>query len=151
MKAFIPVAIAGTVLAAVIGPRGPLGGFWAPPPTAPHAHGAQLAGFIGENMVENAAFGVGLAVLLLGRPWIAARAGVPTAAWLATVWLLASWMPHAALHQHFGMRLDALLPIEWVFHVGAIIAVALLLYGFSGARAPRSGELRAGTLSNTST
>jgi hypothetical protein len=72
---------------------------------------------------------VGLAILLLGRRWFAAHAARParaTTAWLATVWLFASWMPHAALHMHIGMQLTALLPVEWVFHSGAIVAMGAL-------------------------
>jgi hypothetical protein len=61
-----------------------------------------------------------------------------TAAWLATVWLFASWMPHAALHLHIGLRPAALLPVEWVFHGGAILAVGVLLIALSG---PRTGAL----------
>jgi hypothetical protein len=137
VKRFVAVAAAGTVVAVLVGPRGPLGGFWAPSPSAPHVHGALLAGFVSENMVENIAFGLGLAVLLLGRPWFAARAastaGAVTA-WLASVWLLASWMPHAALHLHIGMRPGALLPVEWAFHGGAIVAIGALLWALSGRR-----------------
>ena len=129
MRRFALVALAGTALAVLIGPRGPLGGFWSPSPAAPHVHGTLLVGFLAENMVENLAFGTGLAILLLGRPWFLARvpAGRATAAWLASVWLLASWMPHAALHLHIGTEPTSLLPIEWIFHAGAITAIAVLL------------------------
>jgi hypothetical protein len=132
--AVVVVTVAGAALAALVGPRGPLGGFWPPAAAAPHAHGALLAGFVGENMVENLAFGLGLAVLLLGRPWFVARTASgarATTAWLAAVWLLASWMPHAALHLHIGMRPGPLLPVEWVFHGGAILATGALLWALS--------------------
>jgi hypothetical protein len=127
----VVVAIAGTLLAALIGPRGPLGGFWAPAPEIPQPHGALLAGFVGENLVENVAFGIGLAVLVVGRRWFAERTtgrSRATAAWLAAVWLLASWMPHAALHQHIGLWPPGLLAVEWVFHGGAIVAIVVLLW-----------------------
>jgi len=130
MKRFVLIVVAGTAFAVLVGPRGPLGGFWAPAPTVPHVHGAVLVAFIAENMVENLAFGVGLAILVRGRQWFAARTTSParaTTAWLATVWLFASWMPHAALHLHIGIRPTALLPVEWVFHGGAIAAMAALL------------------------
>jgi hypothetical protein len=140
MKRFIAVTVGGTVLAALTGPRGPLGGFWAPAQGAPHVHGGLLVGFIAENMVENVAFGLGLAVLVLGRGWFLVRIASPgraTAAWLSAVWLLASWMPHAALHLHIGMRPAALLPVEWIFHGGAIAAIATLLWAvWAPARAP---------------
>jgi hypothetical protein len=87
-----------------------------------------------ENMVENIAFGPGLAILVFGRPWFAARtasAAKAATAWLAAVWLFASWMPHAALHLHVGMQPRALLPIEWVFHAGAIVAIGALLWALS--------------------
>jgi hypothetical protein len=134
MKRFIAITIAGAALAALAGPRGPFGGFWAPAPTAPHIHGLLLAGFVTENMVENLAFGLGLAILLLGRRWYTApipSTAKATTGWLATVWLFASWMPHAALHLHVGMQPATLLPIEWVFHAGTIAAIATLLWALS--------------------
>lgn len=71
----------GAVLAAGVGPRGPLGGFWRPAAEIPQPGGPVLAGLIGENLLECLAFGAGLAVL-------------------ATAWLLASWFPYGALHLH---------------------------------------------------
>jgi hypothetical protein len=142
MRRFVIVTIAGAAFAAVIGPRGPLGGFWAPAPQAPHVHGAQLAGFLAENMLENLAFGAGLAVLLLGRSAFA-RAPHPTTAWLAAVWLLASWMPHAALHLHIGMQPGALLPVEWIFHGGAIVATGALLWALLSGGGPVPGSTAA--------
>jgi hypothetical protein len=137
MKQFLGVTIIGAVLAALVGPRGPLGGFWAPPHGSPTVDGALGVGFLTWNLVENLAFGVGLAILVLGRRWFAVRTATTVgaaAAWLATVWLFASWMPHAALHQHVGTRAGALLAIEWVFHGGAILAIGALLYAISGHR-----------------
>jgi hypothetical protein len=145
MKRFIAVTIAGTALAVLIGPRGPLGGFWAPTPAAPHVHGALLAGFATENMVENLAFGLGLAILLLG--WhrfttYTTTTAKATTAWLATVWLFASWMPHAALHLHIGVQPTALLPVEWVFHGGAILAIGALLWALPNPRGRTSAADR---------
>ena len=134
MKRFIGITIAGAALAALCGPRGPLGGFWAPSPHAPRVDGALGAGFIAWHVVETVAFGVGLAILLLGRGWFVHRTATParaTAAWLSAAWLFASWMPHAALHQHIGMQPTPLLAIEWVFHGGAILAIAALLWAIS--------------------
>jgi hypothetical protein len=50
------------------------------------------------------------------------KTATTTTAWLSAAWLFASWMPHA-LHQHIGMQPAALLPVEWVFHGGAILAI----------------------------
>lgn len=134
MRRFGIIALAATVFAVLVGPDGPLGRFWAPDPDAPAAHGAVLAGLIGETMVENVAFGVGIAVLLLGRRWFAARTDTARAGHIAraaTAWLLASWLPHAALHRHLGMQPSGILPVEWIFHAGSIIATVLLLWAFA--------------------
>jgi hypothetical protein len=136
MRRFLAITAAGTVLAVLIGPHGPLGGFWSPAPEAPHVHGDLRAAFLAESMLENLAFGAGLAVLVLGRSWFAARTDRVTVAWLSAVWLLASWMPHAALHQHIGLRPAALLPIEWIFHGGAIVATAALLWAYLAGAGP---------------
>lgn len=143
MLRFVAVTFAGSLLAALVGPRGPLGGFWAPAPGVPPVRGALLAGFVAENMVENVAFGLGLAILLLGRRWFVARTvttAAATTAWLAAVWLLASWMPHAALHLHIGTQPGALLPVEWIFHVGSIVAIGALLWALSGSMDHVSGR-----------
>lgn len=136
MKRFVAIVIAGALAAAVVGPRGPLGGFWAPAPGAPQVGGGLLAGFVAESMVEYLAFGAGLAILLLGRHWFVARtttAAAATVAQVAAAWLLASWFPHAALHLHIGMRPEALLGVEWVFHAGAVVAIGAMLWGLSGS------------------
>jgi hypothetical protein len=112
----------------------------------PQVDGALRAGLLAENMLENLAFGVGLAILLLGRHWFLARtadAAKATTAWLATVWLFASWFPHAALHLHVGMRPSALLPIEWLFHGGAIAAIAGLTWALSTASVSAPSQVRA--------
>ncbi len=133
MRRFIVVTVVGIAVAVLIGPKGPLGGFWAPSPETPRASGSVLAGLVAERMVESLVFGVGVATLLLGRRLFVARTATldrATIAWLASVWLLASWMPHGALHLHVGAHPSALLPIEWIFHVGAIAAVVTLLWAF---------------------
>ncbi len=138
MKRFTAVVIAGAAMALVFGPRGPLGGFWAPSPHFPQPEGALLAGFIAEGTAEAIAFGVGLAILLLGRASFTTRTATRArrdVAWLAACWLFASWMPHASLHQHIGIQPTQILPVEWIFHVGNILAVTLLLWALaSGSR-----------------
>jgi len=134
MKRFVAVAIAGAAFAMLIGPRGPLGGFWRPAAEAPKPQGALLAGFVAEGIAEAIAFGIGVAILLLGRSWFASRTATTargTTAWLAAVWLFASWMPHAALHLHIGLQPERLLAVEWIFHVGAVMALAALLWALT--------------------
>jgi hypothetical protein len=52
------------------------------------------------------------------------------AMYLSIGWLLVSWWPYAHLHQVVGENLQALLYIEYGFHVTAIIAGLVLAYGF---------------------
>jgi hypothetical protein len=137
MKGFLTTTVVAALAAIAIGPNGPLGGFWAPAHGTPTPSGAVLAGYIAERMIENVAFGVGIAILLLRRRWFAERTSDQrraSTAWLAAVWLLASWMPHAALHMHIGMEPNELLLVEWIFHAGAIVATAALLWALLTTR-----------------
>jgi hypothetical protein len=134
MRRFVLITAAAAVLATAVGPNGPLGGFWAASPELPTAHGPVRLGLIGEGAVENLAFGAGIAILTLGRRWFVHRIGAARpghVAWLSAVWLLASWMPHGSLHRHVGMDPDAVLPVEWIFHAGSILATALLLWALT--------------------
>jgi len=127
--AFAGLVVVGLVVAMVFGPDGPLGGFWRPLP-GPEPEGAMVAGFIGVGIAEGLGLGAALAILLIGRAWFARlvpNAGLATAAWLSSVFLLASWWPHSAAHRHFGDELAQLLWMEWVFHVGAIVSIGVLL------------------------
>lgn len=101
--------------------------------------------FFAENYgdAEYVAFGIGIAVLLLGRNWFITRtvtSGRATTAWLATVWLFASWMPRGSLHQHIGMRLGPLLAVEWIFHIGTALVSAALLCALGTGRIKHADE-----------
>lgn len=138
--AFAGIVIAGLAIAMVFGPDGPLGGFWRPIP-GPEAEGAMAAGFIAVGIAEGLGFGLGLAILVLGRGWfgrLVPNQGLAVAAWLSSVYLLVSWWPHSASHRHFGDALAQLLWMEWVFHVGSIVAIGVLLWALlAGSRATR--------------
>jgi hypothetical protein len=137
MKGFIATAGIATLVATLIAPSGPLGGFWAPVHGAPKPSDAALAGYVAERTIENVAFGIGVAILLWRRRWFAERTSDQlraSTAWLAAVWLLASWMPHGSLHMHIGMQPDGLLIVEWIFHAGAIAATAALLWALLTSR-----------------
>lgn len=104
----IVVAATGLAVLAV-----PLTGLWEP--ATDMSPGPARTALIAEGMVENVAFGIGIAVLCLGLPLFTnvipdrRRAIV---AWLATVWLLVLWMPHGNLHRYVGMDTVGLVPIE---------------------------------------
>lgn len=101
---------------------------------SPTPRGGLLVGFLAEGIVEDIAFGLGIAIVVLGRRWFASRTATSARATTATVaiaWLFASWMPHRALHLHLGMDLPPLLAVEWIFHIGSVLAVAALLWALS--------------------
>lgn len=105
------ITVAGTVVAMLVGPDGPLGGFWRPEEVDPEPSGAVLAGLVGAGFLEAVGFGLALAILALGRPLFTRITTTParaTAAWLAAAWLLGSWWPHTSLHRHFGIDPGAL-------------------------------------------
>ena len=128
---FAGCLLAGVVFAFVFGPDGPLGGLWRPQEGGAEASGAVLVGFVGVTVAEGLGLGAALGVLLLKRPWftrVIASPALATAGWLSAAWLLGSWGAHSAMHRHLGDdSMGALLAIEWIFHVGSIAAIAVLL------------------------
>jgi hypothetical protein len=129
-------ACSGTAFAMLAGPRGPLGGWWRPIPM-PQPTSGQTSALLTSGVIEAIGFGAAVAVLLVGRPLIARVASKPgrtTCAWLSTAWLLGSWWPHTALHQHFGIKPSAIAPIELVFHAGSIIVFGVFLWALISAR-----------------
>jgi hypothetical protein len=125
------ITLAGAVFAMVVGPDGPLGGFWRPEESEQTPNGAQTAGLVGAGLVEALGFGLAVAILVLGRPLFARITSSParaTVAWLGSAWLLGSWWPHTALHRHFGADVDALVFLEVIFHAGSIVVAGALLW-----------------------
>ncbi|MES2155701.1 MAG: hypothetical protein V4510_11250 [bacterium] len=109
---------------------GPLGAIlWPPAPMPTEPTGALLGGFIAYSIFEAAAFGAGIAFLILGYHPVRAAAGstrLAIPAYLAIGWLLVNWVPHDALHMHVGMNLEGLLALEWGFHGTLILSGAVL-------------------------
>lgn len=125
------IIVGGAVAAMLVGPNGPLGGFWRPIELDPEPAGAQLAGLIGAGVVEAIGFGAAIAILVLGRPLFARLTTTPgraLAAQVTSAWLLGSWWPHTALHMHHGTDPAALVALEVGFHAGSIVAFAILLW-----------------------
>ena len=121
---------AGVVIALLFGPDGPLGVFWRPAEGSPEPSGALIPGFIVVAIAEGLALGAAIAVGALGRPWFRSLVGksrFATVAWVSTMWLLGSWWPHTATHRFVGEDLGGLLLAEWIFHVGSMVAVAVVL------------------------
>ena len=84
-------------------------------------------------VLEGVLFGFAIAFALFGYSLLrktSERRVMP--AFVATVWLMVSWLPHDLLHAHIGMDLGKLLGIEYGFHLTLMIAsvvVAHYLYG----------------------
>ncbi|MCL4302988.1 MAG: hypothetical protein KJ077_45295 [Anaerolineae bacterium] len=130
----IITTLAFAVLAFLASPSGPLGGFWAPPPDFPVPSGIQTPLFMILGVLEAVLFGLGASFLIFGYPVVKAIAptswGLTIAAYLSIAWLLISWWPHDSLHIHSGMALNALLAIEYGFHVTLMAAGVILAYFF---------------------
>lgn len=147
----ILVAIAFAIVGFLLNPNAPLGGmlFGAPPEgSGPSPSGAQIAALMVVALVESIAFGVGVALLAFGLPRarrLIPRAGLATAAWIAVVWLLVSWVPHTAMHQTAGRDFAKLVAIEYAFHVTLVAGGAILAWALTtGAREEaHAGEARA--------
>lgn len=130
----------GVIVAFTFGSDGPLGGFWRPLEAAEQPSGLMVPGFLGVALVEGVSLGAALVLLAYGRPRFTAvvrSAGLATAAWLSSVFLLGSWWPHTALHRHVGEDLEGLLGIEWLFHVGSMVTAALLIGALVSAASGR--------------
>lgn len=136
------IIVGGAAAAMLLGPNGPLGGFWRPLPLSREPAGAQLAGLVGAGAVEALGFGAAIAVLVLGGALFSRITRKPTVARVAAAWLLGSWWPHSALHRHVGFDPDALAVLEVVFHAGSIVAFAALLWTLTAVRSARARDAR---------
>jgi len=128
------VSIILAVIAFVLSPSAPLGGFWLPDPHMPVPNATQLPLFIVLNVAEVVTFGIGVAFLFFGLPLMRAIApssiGLTRAAQVSIAWLLLNWWPHDSLHVHNGMELNGLLVIEYAFHITLMIAGVILAWFF---------------------
>ncbi len=118
------------VIAFLLSPNAPLGGFWRPGPDVPMPSSAQLPLFILLNVAEVVTFGLGISFLVFCFPFIRAISPasdlLTRAAHISIAWLLFNWWPHDSLHLHFGLELNGLLAIEYGFHLTLMIAGGIL-------------------------
>lgn len=113
-------------------PAGPLGGFWAPHPSAtPTASQETL--FMMLGVLEALMLGGSVAFLAYGYPILGSirrsSPGLTRAAHLSIVWILAQWWAHDSLHIHNGPDVGGLLVIDYVFHL-PIMAASLAVLAF---------------------
>jgi hypothetical protein len=118
---------------------------WPDVPGAAQPSAAQLPFFIVLSILESLFFGLGVAFLVFGLPLVqrASRiAGIRIwPVYLSIGWLLGSWWPHDNLHRVTEGNLNALIGIEYGFHVTLMITGAVLAWFLVGV-ARRSVALR---------
>ena len=100
--------------------------------TLPNA--ALVPYFIFLSALESLAFGLGVALAILGGSNLRNRAGIDkltVAAFIALVWLLVSWWPHDNMHRvNWIDNFEGLLRIEYTFHFTLIISGFILALYF---------------------
>ncbi len=128
------VTLGLAVIAFLASPNGPLGGFWRPAAVMPPPTGSQLPLLILLNIAEVLTFGLGISFLIFGYPVIKAivpaSKGLTLAAYLSIAWLLVNWWPHDSLHVAAGLNMNALIAIEYGFHITLMVAGVILGYFF---------------------
>ena len=106
---------------------------WPPAPgTTPGA--TLLPFFLLLSFLEALSFGLGIAFLVYGWPFMSTLAGgskrMTYTMFVIIAWFLLSWWPHDNLHLHNGLNLQGLLFIEYGFHVTLMLAGAVLAFCF---------------------
>lgn len=132
---WIVVTVVLAVLAFLFGVNGPLGSVlgWRPAPGEMPTPG-QLPFFILLSLFEAIAFGLGIAFLLFGLPWMRSAGPAPTAltraAHISIAWVMANWWSHDSLHIANGLDLGGLLLIEYGYHVTLMVAGTVAAWWF---------------------
>ena len=103
---------------------------WPPAVGAPTPTAVQFAFFAFLGIVEALFFGLGVAFVALGAPYLKRLSAEVRkemfAPFISLSWLLISWWPHDNLHIHTGEDLQAILYIDYGFHLTVIIASLIL-------------------------
>jgi hypothetical protein len=105
---------------------------WPVSPDFPEPTSTQLPFFAALAVAEALLFGLGISLLVFGGR-LARRTSRPARATVALVciaWLLASWWPHIGFHLHSGFDMQALLLIDYGFHLTLMAAGVILAYLF---------------------
>src|SRR5919202_3379798 len=116
-----------TIPAFVLGPV-----IW--PPLGMEPTPGQIPFFMVESFFEAIALGLGVTFLVLGLPVVRrVEPDLRLRAWLLYLsigWALVNWWPHGNLHMSTAGNMQALLYIEWGFHVTLAISAAIAAYSF---------------------
>lgn len=130
---WLAVTLVLGIVAFLMSPNAPLGGFWGTQADMNTLVGVQRGLFMLLTAIQSIAFGFGFAFLLFGRKAVSSflpvEGGLSLAVFLAISWSLLSWWPHSNLHQtHNPENLSGLLAIEYGFHVTLILGGAVIAY-----------------------
>jgi len=95
---------------------------------------AEVPFFIFLSLVESLSFALGISFLIFGWPLLAKQGvlgdSLRVAMFVSVFWLLVSWWPHDNMHAAAGHDIGALLFLEYAFHFTAMVAAAIVAYGF---------------------
>lgn len=106
---------------------------WPPAAEFPQPNQFELPFFVLLSVLESTAFGLGIAFLILGYPFLKKHSGnslLTKLAFFSVAWYLINWWPHDNMHAHNGLDPKGLLTIEYMFHSTMIIAGSILALYF---------------------
>ncbi len=132
MKMWVKVLLVTLVIGVPAIPLGQV--IWPSPAGGVGPTGVQLPFFIVLGVVEGLLFGLGIAFLLFGFPFVRSISDGSRRTWasfLGIAWLMVSWWPHDGLHRSMPEgNFTSLLFIEYGFHLTLMATGLLLAYNF---------------------
>ena len=147
MKMWVKVLLVTLVVGVPTIPLGQV--IWPSPAGSMEPSGVQLPFFIALAIVEGLLFGLGIAFLLFGYPFVRSISDDTRRTWASFIgiaWLLVSWWPHDGLHRSMEMGdFTRLLFIEYGFHLTLMATGLLLAYNFVRSLQARSLGVQATT------
>ncbi|WP_017580505.1 hypothetical protein [Nocardiopsis valliformis] len=119
----VVVAVPAFLLAPMVFPPAEGG----PEPTS-----GQMANFMALGAWDAILLGLGVAVAVFGWPYVRRAfpesTGTAVAVFASFVFLLVSWWPHIGFHMSIGHDLNALIMVDYAFHVPTGIATLILVW-----------------------
>jgi hypothetical protein len=125
---------------------------WPDAEGGPQPSSTQLILLIFLGVIDSLLVGLGVAFLIYGLPLVRRFVGAGRLAWLTYLGIafqLLSWWPHSNLHRVAGDNFNALIAIDYGFHVplqiGALAMAVFFLAAARGALKARAPQVSAGT------
>jgi len=117
------------VLAAITFALSPV--LWPSPVGGMQPSASQLPWLMFISAIESVSFGIGVWFLIEGRKLLSAELNVSkklaTWTYVSIIWTLVSWWPHDNFHRaNGGMNIQALIYIEYAFHLTLIISAIII-------------------------